>query len=87
MSKSGGDALKYPKKSFRQCYFCLRSRPVDPDVVCLLVSLLVAYVEKMMTPSDQVTKWPSDQMTEWPSDQMTEWPSNWVTERPSDQMT
>ena len=42
-------AIVHSFHHFALVYFCLRSRPVDPDVVCPLVSQSVAYVEKMMT--------------------------------------
>ena len=47
-------------------HFCLRSRPVDPDVVRPLVC-------------QSVSKWPRDRVTKWPSDLVTKWPNNIVT--------
>ena len=65
----------------RSDYICLRSRPVDPDVVCQLVSQSVS---SNVETSDQVNEWPSDRVTEWLSDWVTEWPSDRVTKWPSD---
>ena len=66
--------LKVPKFwfSWRYQYFCLRSRPGSPNVVCPSVS---GHVEN----SDRVTVWLSDQVTKWPSDRVTEWLSDSVT--------
>ena len=73
--------------------FCLRSRPVDPNVVSPSVSRNVEN-RRIMTcnwvtewPSGQVTEWPSDQVTEWPSDRVTKWQSDRVTKWPKDQLT
>ena len=46
--------------------YCLRSRPVTPNIVSSTVRVNVET-------SDQVTDWPSDQMSEWSNDQMTGW--------------
>ena len=69
--------------NLRSWDFCLRSRPIDPDVVCSLVTML-----KIVTVwlSNWVTKWPSDQVTEWLSDRVTMWPNDRVTEWQSDQV-
>ena len=67
------------------CTFCLRSRPVERNVVRYWY--VRWWEDGMLGPSDWVTEWPSERLTEWPSDWVTEWLNDWMTEWSNDQMT
>ena len=77
---------KILSKSFLPLYFCLRSKPVTPNVVCQCVSQSVAMLNKTMTwwPDLVMTWW---QMTWWPDELMTQWPNVLMTQWPNDKMT
>ena len=63
-------------------YFCLRSRPVDPDAVCPLVSQLVSMLKMMIL----MTEWLDDGLDD-DNYRMTEWQNDWMMIMTDDKLT
>ena len=67
---------------------CLRSRPLDPNVVCPLVRSWACWNDMLMGwLDDRMTGWQNDWLTEWRDHQMTGWPDDRITGWPVDRMT